>query len=712
MLNHEIHGNLAKLLAVENIIVEHKPTQTASFDVVDRVLTLPLWDKASEDVYQMLILHEVGHAKYTPTDSWVEHFEKYGDVLNVLEDFRIERLIKVKYPGSRKTFHTAYKELFESDFFKIKNIDTYNLIDRINLYFKVGTHIQIKFNEDEKVIINRIENASTFEDILNICKDLLDYVLESKKSSNSEDSEGNSDLNQDQKSAESNSNSENLEENFNSNQEQKSAESNSNSNSNSEDSEGNSDSIRQNTQNSNQSNSSDDLKTQTGGSTSKPNGTPGSKKLSDLTDDLKSETNKNFNDSVKTLSNLYTESIQYVEIPKIYIDRIIIPNQEIHDKINKFLNNNSRDLYNKFKTQCKREVSYLVKEFQCKKAADIFMRAKENKTGVLDCKKIFSYKYNENIFKSVITLPEGVNHGLIFFLDWSGSMDRIMKDTYKQLCSLIWFCRKLNIPFDVYAFTNGYNDGYDKIKYKKENNKFEIDDFSLMNLISTKNKKINVETQMFNIFKLIHNRSYGRIPGFSLGGTPLDVTLMSIKYIIPRFMESTKVQKLQCIILTDGEGNDVKVVKSGNSYNPIVTEGFIRDRKLKTTYKISGSSSRSYLTNAILKNLSDEFTYCNFIGIRLIPNSYEFNSFLSYQCDYNTKEYKDYKNQWEKNESVSITTSGYSRYFGIKSSSISMDSEFRFEDKTESGIRREFKNRLIKRKTNKKILSEFIDIIS
>ena len=46
------------------------------------------------------------------------------------------------------------------------------------------------------------------------------------------------------------------------------------------------------------------------------------------------------------------------------------------------------------------------------------------------------------------------NHGLVFILDWSGSMSSIMKDTIKQLYNLIWFCRKVQIPFDVYAFTN------------------------------------------------------------------------------------------------------------------------------------------------------------------------------------------------------------------------------------------------------------------
>jgi len=65
-LTHGIRGSLAKCLATENIIVEHKKVPTAMFDVDRRVLTLPNWSKASETVYQLLILHEISHAIWTP----------------------------------------------------------------------------------------------------------------------------------------------------------------------------------------------------------------------------------------------------------------------------------------------------------------------------------------------------------------------------------------------------------------------------------------------------------------------------------------------------------------------------------------------------------------------------------------------------------------------------------------------------------------------
>ena len=59
MLTQEIKGNLARLLATENLIVEHRRVSTASFDVDRRVLTLPNWDRASGVVYDMLVGHEL-----------------------------------------------------------------------------------------------------------------------------------------------------------------------------------------------------------------------------------------------------------------------------------------------------------------------------------------------------------------------------------------------------------------------------------------------------------------------------------------------------------------------------------------------------------------------------------------------------------------------------------------------------------------------------
>ena len=53
---------LAKLMATENIRVEHKNIPTAGFDLKNRVLYLPMFKYMSGDIYDLLVSHEVSHA--------------------------------------------------------------------------------------------------------------------------------------------------------------------------------------------------------------------------------------------------------------------------------------------------------------------------------------------------------------------------------------------------------------------------------------------------------------------------------------------------------------------------------------------------------------------------------------------------------------------------------------------------------------------------
>ena len=140
VVSHEIKSQLAKLLATEDLMVEHKKVSTASFNVHTRVLTLPMWERASNTVYDLLVGHEVGHALFTPDENWLEKVNIPQQFVNVVEDARIEKLMKRKYMGLSKTFFNGYKELNSEDFFQIadEDISTFNLADKANLYFKIG----------------------------------------------------------------------------------------------------------------------------------------------------------------------------------------------------------------------------------------------------------------------------------------------------------------------------------------------------------------------------------------------------------------------------------------------------------------------------------------------------------------------------------------------------------------------------------------------
>ena len=176
-VNFEIKGMLARLLATEDLIVEHKKVETACFNVHTRVLTLPMWEKASNVVYDMLVAHEVSHAHYTPDEDMTSLGVPHQFV-NIVEDARVEKLIKRRYMGLSKTFYGAYKELHEEDFFSLEdeNISTMNLADRVNLYFKVGNFIEIEFNQTEQEIVHEIAIAETFVDTITAAKNYTNIV--------------------------------------------------------------------------------------------------------------------------------------------------------------------------------------------------------------------------------------------------------------------------------------------------------------------------------------------------------------------------------------------------------------------------------------------------------------------------------------------------------------------------------------------------------
>ena len=175
-VKHEIKSQLAKLLATEDLIVEHRQTETACFNVETRVLTLPLWDKASGTVYDMLVGHEVGHALFTPNLDTPKGIPM--QFVNIVEDVRIEKLIKRRFPGLTKSFFKGYGEMHEDDFFELdeQDVDKMNLADRANLYFKIGNHIDIKFNSvQEDTLIRKIADTETWEEVLEVSKELYDY---------------------------------------------------------------------------------------------------------------------------------------------------------------------------------------------------------------------------------------------------------------------------------------------------------------------------------------------------------------------------------------------------------------------------------------------------------------------------------------------------------------------------------------------------------
>ena len=178
-INYEVKGQLAKLLATEDLIIENRKVDTAMFDVERRVLTLPMWEKASASVYDLLVGHEVGHALYTPAQNWkLDHPDLPMSYVNILEDVRIEKLMKRKYAGIVKTFFNGYKDLSDQDFFELEenDVEEMGLPDRLNLNAKIGNFIDVPFSDDEQYFKNKAIKTETFEEVLALSVELHDFM--------------------------------------------------------------------------------------------------------------------------------------------------------------------------------------------------------------------------------------------------------------------------------------------------------------------------------------------------------------------------------------------------------------------------------------------------------------------------------------------------------------------------------------------------------
>ena len=721
-VNHEIKSQLAKLLATENLIVEHKQVETAQFNVYTRVLILPLWEKASDIVYDMLVGHEVGHALFTPDRDWFTEEEWSGinpTFVNIVEDVRIEKLMKRKYPGLSKTFFRGYKELSDEDFFDIegRDVNGMNLADKINLYFKIGRFIDIDFTVEEMVHVVNIEHCETFDEVLKASKKLFEYCKEQLENKKQQESQSNSEDGVSEEIEIENGRPDIGDDNTDY-----------------DDMEDGGEGEAEAEVKLSQEESTEDKSAGGGGASNQSFG------------DLEVETANSLENAIKNLVNDNGHENVYVEIPKANLDDIIIDNELIHQRCDenwnsyeeRYKEDSSFEVfeevdrkYSEFKKSAQKEVSYLVKEFECKKSADAYARSTTAKTGVLDTAKLHTYKYNEDLFKKVNVIPDGKNHGLIFILDWSGSMSHVMEDTIKQLYNLLWFCKKVNIPFEVYAFTLEYG-AFSDIGYLQDRKNFyDIkpgnmsleSGFALLNLFTSKVNGKTLDKQMQNIFRTaysFYNHCYYRNPiGLSLSGTPLNETLVSLHQILPEFKNKYKLQKVQCVILTDGEAHPLTYHRNVNrpweSEPYLGTAGIgcntcLRDRKLGKVYAPFGYSYHGF-TDVLLNNLRDNNPDINFIGLRVLP-SRDARSFVNrYFSGYDIIEKK--MKDWKKNQSVSIKTSGYHTYFGISANSLANDSEFEVqEDATKSQIKRAFVKSLKVKKLNKKVLGEFVELVA
>ena len=208
--------------------------------------------------------------------------------------------------------------------------------------------------------------------------------------------------------------------------------------------------------------------------------------------------------------------------------------------------------------------------------------------------------------------------------------------------------------------------------------------------------------------------------GMGLSGTPLNETMIALHQIIPQFKKENKLQKVQCVVLTDGEGSILKYHREVQRHwesEPFMGTAhvgpntFLRDRKTGNTYSLG--INWHGMTDTLLENLRDNFVDTNFIGIRVLE-SCDANSFIRrYTGGWGSPEFDRVKKNWRKERAFALKDSGYHTYFGLSANALANESEFDVDDDaSKAQIKKSFMKSLKNKKMNKKILNEFVSLVA
>lgn len=764
----ETKSLLAKLLAGENVNVVHKNISTGYFDLETRTLYCPSWVDISASLHDLLKGHEIGHALYTPQKGWHDAIfrcgmnhdharacfdAKFKHFLNVCEDVRIERLIKEKFPGLGKSFSDGYKELWERDFFGVKGVNPnrLNFIDRINLYYKVGSHCPIiKFSTEEKAVLQKLENARTFSDIETIAREIYGIVenekdkiqnkeqlsQEKQKNNNKNKSNDQDDIFDDElndvieEAIESESESEEGDE------EGEGAEGDDSDEEEEGEGEGNSGSGSDE-----ESNEEKDEKEENSNKNGKKGGASNGKDH-----EITSVTDESFHTKEKSLIDLKSHGAVTINLPKANLNNIVCPLETMIKKFESVFrhanyNSMASSILSAMLKKHKSYIDLLIKEFEMRKNATQYNRSKQTKTGELDTRKIYQYKFNSDIFRRITEVPKGKSHGMLMFLDMSGSMDgEYMYNSIEQIIILTNFCNRLNIPYHVYGFADVYNGDLPQgEQFDKKNLRLRYLD--LRELVSS---EVSYQTQKkalhmlcmqaaFNYYnsnnksyykhkdgleKIYHDviSSYGNhytfySSGLGTGGTPLIETIVASREIIDSFKRDKRLDVVNVIYLTDGEGYAVsptQVTRAG-------TTVYLNDPVTKKSISFLYGDGTSIQEN-MFKIIRD-ITGCRHLGF-YITDSYTINGKIGEAVsnkdidkDKSTEKLGTLKNYGF----ASLPVAGFDNYYFL-------DSNFMNYNKNDMGgevaseslkkdeikeIQNNFSDHQKKKKASRMILSEF-----
>ena len=612
--------NLARLMAGENLTVVHRKTPTAYFDLKNRLLCCPIFkEDISPELYDLFMGHEVGHALWTPYEgvhSAVTKNKTLKGYLNVIEDVRIERNIRNKYQGLRKSFFTAYNELMEMDFFGVKgkNLQELSLIDKINLITKCGSRINIKLSKEEQFFLDWAMKCETWEEVEECATAIYEWSKENETRTEQDEQLvpqmfDIGDEEEDEEGEEEEQEGESWEESYSDSEEEE---------------EDNLPEVPETTgsgqeteEEESEEEAEEEERKETGGVSNQ--GTPEQYDDEDGARESITEHNAHNNEEqfisetniVRTQINLKEKGFSEFVTDTLYDYKLVLNDwKEYYERAgedsyygNRIEPTKKRALhtFKKLESKNKAIINHMAKEFEMRQTALSSRHAFTGKTGKLDMNRLAKYQIVDDVFKRVTYLPDGKNHGVNIMLDWSGSICNEVQDLLEQTFILTMFCRKVNIPHRVYLFSDNISkrpvEVDDHTSYWRDRCGYLVEIFSnemnskeykemflnmstLYNHYMTDNirygrggkfaKKLEGWNNWFEGCEYIDPDQYGWIDmptdvyptsKYSLGGTPLDTTLVAMRGLLPQFNKAYGIEKSILTVITDGYSHSADILK-------------------------------------------------------------------------------------------------------------------------------------------------------
>lgn len=573
----------ARALASENISFSFDTkAETAAFDVKGRHLTMPVW-KVSETVQTMLVAHEISHALWTPYEQSLDLFKQaeadgfnidlLQRICNVIEDARIEKKMKDKFPGTRRDFFLGYQEIYEADLFKMKGVDwsDKNIVAKLNTHFKWGIpgFVEVPFTNGEEAIRDAVDACETFDEVFTLAKFIYEHPSM--------------------------------------------------------------DGVREDYEQ---------------GKMEKKPGKDGSQPGHEFMDtNVEGDCKKNGNTS-------YSPTIVIPELENV--KDVIISTDDMlgwFDKHGEHMPALEMESYRNFVRESDAFVRQLVMQFERRKAADEIRKERPKQTGQLNLDRLHQYRTHDDIFLSKIVKQDGKNHGIVFLIDFSGSMGHTIGDCFLQVLQLVWFCEKAKIPFEVFGFTdihpsmlpgmekdyeewrkknpNAWHSDYGKDKHPKiKGGKMNALDHGCARLFTIASSRDSAENREKLLAYFYESKVMGRraLP-YSMNGTPTVEAVAYASQFIKEWITANNIQIPTLMVVTDGSPNGVT-----RHEVPISTSRKEDDQEDNSVYHIGKHGSVTvvnHIVDTIDRMQEKEMTSClgnEIVGMMLNGLRSKFNA--------------------------------------------------------------------------------------